>query len=553
MSASGITRRELVRRGGLLSLLPALLRGRTAAAEPLATPPRTSPPPAAAAGAGLRLGPEIYQSIGVRTLVNARGTITVIGGSTMLPEVRAAMDAAARHYVQLDELAEAIGARLAQLTGAEWGMVTSGAAAALTLATAACVSGGNPDLHVRIPDLRGFPRDECIIPRHSRTSYDASVRAVGVRMIEVGSVEELEAAFGPRTALVYMMAKLDTGPLPLPLLAEAAKKRGIPVLVDAAAEILTVPNVHLQAGADLVAYSGGKCLRGPQCAGLLLGRKDLVKAAWVGSAPHHGFARGFKVGKEEAIAMLMAVEMWFRRDHDAEWRLWESWLDHIARRLRAIDGVTSIVAQPDDPELCPSPCGLSNRMPSLHVRWDRTRFDRTGPQVVRELLETPPRVALAGSEGRLAPGETGLVINPYMMAPGDERVVADRLFAILSQPPRTPAKVLAAPTADLSGSWDVSIEYAAATSTHALHLRQRGSEIEGVHQGDFIGRDARGTIDGDSVTIRSGLPESSGDALNFTFTGKVNGDDIIRGELDMGEYLKARFTARRHAARRART
>lgn len=552
MSASGITRRELVRRGGLLSLLPALWRGRAAAAEPHASLAGASPLPAAASGAGLRVGPEIYESIGVRTLVNARGTITVIGGSTMLPEVRAAMDAAARHYVQLDELAEAIGARLAELTGAEWGMVTSGAAAALTLATAACVSGGNPDLHVRIPDLRGFPKDECIIPRHSRTSYDASVRAVGVRMIEVDTVEELEAAFGPRTALVYMMARLDTGPLPLPLLAEAAQRRGVPVLVDAAAEILTVPNVHLRAGADLVAYSGGKCLRGPQCAGLLLGRKDLVKAAWVGSAPHHGFARGFKVGKEEAIGMLMAVEMWFRRDHDAEWKQWEAWLDHIARRLAAIDGVTTIVGQPDDPELCPSPCGLSNRMPSLHVRWDRTRLDLTGAQVVRELLETPPRIALAGGAGRLAPHEAGLAIHPYMMAPGDERVVADRLFAILSHPRRVPAKPPVAPAVDLSGSWDVRIEYAAATSTHALHLRQRGSEIEGVHQGDFIARDARGTIDGKSVTIRSQLPESSGDALDFTFTGTLAGDETIGGELDMGEYLKARFTAKRHAARRDR-
>jgi L-seryl-tRNA(Ser) seleniumtransferase len=172
---------------------------------------------------------------------------------------------------------------------------------------------------------------------------------------------------------------------------------------------------------------------------------------------------------------------------------------------------------------------------------------------VRELLETPPHVALAGSEGRLAPNETGLVINPYMMATGDERVVADRLFALLSQPVRTPAKAPATPPADLSGSWDVSIEYAAATSRHALHLRQRGSEIEGVHQGDFIARDARGTIDGESVTIRSQLPESSGDALNFTFSGRLTGDEIIQGELDMGEYLKARFTAKRHAARRARS
>ncbi len=541
MSGSGITRRELVRRGGLLSLLPALLRGGSASAAPLAAA-------AAAPGAGLQLGPEIYQSIGVRPLINARGTITVIGGSTMLPEVRAAMDAASRHYVQLDELAEAIGARLAQLTGAEWGVITDGAAAALTLATAACVTGGNPDLHVRVPDLRGFPRDECIVPRHSRTVYDASVRAVGVRMVEVATPEELEAAFGPRTALVYLMGgRGGDGPLPPSAVCEAAKKRRVPVLVDAAAEILTVPNVHLQAGADLVAYSGGKCMRGPQAAGLLLGRADLVKAAWVGSAPHHGFARGFKVGKEEAIGMLMAVEMWFRRDHDAEWRLWESWLEHISKRVTAIDGVTAYVTQPTVPGECPDPCGLSNRMPSLHIRWEQARFGLSGEQAVRHLFETSPRVTLSGARGRIGPNQTGLTIDPYMMAPGDERVVADRICALLKDPQLAPVTKPAPPAVDLTGSWDVRIQYAASSATHALHLRQRGNAIEGIHDGDFVSRDASGTIDGDALLIRSDFPESRGDRLKFTFSGKVSGDGM-GGELDMGEYLKATWVATRHAS-----
>lgn len=545
MSASGITRRELVRRGGLLSLLPALLRGRAAATEPLAVPPGTSPPPAAAAGAGLRLGPEIYQSIGVQPFVNARGTYTILTGSTLLPDVRTAMADASRHYVHLDELAEAVGRRLAELTQAEWGMVTTGCSAALTHATMACVTGGNPDLHVRLPDLRGFARDECIIPKHSRNVYDAAVRAVGVRVVEVATAEELEAAFGPRTALVYVLAgpNADLGPLATKALCEAAKKRGVPVLVDAAAEILTVPNVHLQLGADLVGYSGGKCLRGPQAAGLLLGRKDLVKAAWVGSAPHHGFGRGFKVGKEEAIAMLMAVEAWFRRDHEAEWKQWQGWLDHIARRVATVAGVTTSVTPPE---------GLSNRMPSLQVRWDRGRLGISGEAVARRLFETTPRVSLFPARGRLAPGETGLSIGPYMMAPGDERVVAERIVDALASAPRSDDKPKAAPVGDLTGSWDVEIAYAAGTSRHALHLRQRGNDVEGLHQGDFVTREARGTIDGDRVLLRSEYPESHGDALNFTFAGTLAGDEIIGGELDMGEYLKARFTARRHAARRDR-
>src|SRR5205085_2178869 len=232
---------------------------------------------------------------------------------------------------------------LAELTKAEWGMISSGCSAGLTHATAACVAGGNPDLHVRMPNLAGFPKDDVIIPSHSRNVYDAAVRAVGVRIVEVRTAEELEAAFGPRTAMIYILAgpNADTGPLNTKAICAAAKLRQVPVLVDAAAEILTVPNVHLENGATLVGYSGGKCLRGPQSAGLLLGRKDLVQAAWVHSAPHHGFARALKVGKEEAIGMLTAVEMWVKRDHDAEWKRWTAWLDHIAGRLSTVAGVTT--------------------------------------------------------------------------------------------------------------------------------------------------------------------------------------------------------------------
>src|SRR5207247_4193066 len=326
------------------------------------------------------VGPHISSSIGVRPIINARGTYTIISGSTMLPDVREAMAAASQHYVHLDELAEAVGARLAELTKAEWGLVTVGCAAALTHATAACVAGGNPDLHVRIPSLAGFPRDEVVIPKHSRNVYDAALRAVGVRVIEVSTPAELDAALGPKTALVYILAgpEADESPLNTKAVASMAQARNVPVLVDAAAEILTVPNVHLQNGATLVAYSGGKCIRGPQSAGLLLGRKDLVQAAWVHSAPHHGFGRSMKVGKEEAIGMLMAVEMWMQRDHKAESARWRSWLDAIARQVSTIEGVTTSITETTE---------LSNRTPSLSIQWDPKRRAITGAAVARLLLE----------------------------------------------------------------------------------------------------------------------------------------------------------------------
>jgi L-seryl-tRNA(Ser) seleniumtransferase len=532
-TGSMISRRELIRRstvlGGLLALpAPGRLEARGQAAA------------ASSASNVLRAG-DVYRSIGVKPLINARGTFTIISGSTMLPEVRAAMDEAARKYVHLDELAEAVGARLAALTGADWGLVTNGCSAGLTLATAACVAGGNPDLHVRLPDLTGFAKDEAIIPTHSRNVYDAAIRAVGLRVVEVSTPAELEAALGPRTALVYIMAgpRVDESPLNLKAVAAMASAKNVPVLVDAAAEILTIPNVHLRDGATLVAYSGGKCLRGPQTAGLLLGRKDLVRAAWVHSAPHHGFARALKVGKEDAIGMLMAVEMWVKRDHDAEWKRWTGALDHVAQRLSSVAGVSTSVVQPN---------GLSNRTPSLRITWDREKLGIAGDAVVRALLDGEPRIAIAAAGG--PPPTTGVSVTPYMMDPGDEKAVADRLYAVLSKPPAPSTAAAGATGADISGQWDVRIQFAAATATHTFHLTQRGNDLGGFHKGEFITREISGAVEGENVRIRSAFGEQHGDSINLTFTGKLAGEQMS-GALDMGEYLGATWTASRRAARRA--
>src|SRR5262249_49122900 len=239
-----MSRRDLMRTGrnvcGALAAAAWLPGSRGPARSTMSTPPAVPATDSA----------DVYKAIGVRPLINARGTYTIISGSLILPEVRAAMDAAAAHYVHLDELADAVGARLATLTGAEWGLVTSGCAAALTHATAACVAGGNPDLHVRIPNLTGFPRDEAIIPKHSRNVYDAAVRAVGLRVIEVDTLAEFQAALGPRTAMIYIFAgpRADSSPLSLKAIAPLAQASSVPILVDAAAEVLTIPNVHLQNG-----------------------------------------------------------------------------------------------------------------------------------------------------------------------------------------------------------------------------------------------------------------------------------------------------------------
>jgi L-seryl-tRNA(Ser) seleniumtransferase len=253
----------------------------------------------------------------------------------------------------------------------------------------------------------------------------------------------------------------------------------------------------------------------------------------VHSAPHHGPGRALKVGKEEAIGMLMAVEMWVKRDHDAEWKRWTAALDHIAQRVGVIDGVTTLVSQPN---------GLSNRTPSLRVLWDPERSGLTGDAVARTLFDTEPRIAMSATRNGAL---TGVSVTPYMMSPGDENVLADRLYSLLSgRPAAQPARLPAPPTTDLSGRWDVRIEYAAGVSTHALHLRQRGNEIDGAHQGEFITRDVAGTIDGDAVRLRSAFSEEHGDAITFVFTGKVTAAQMA-GTLDMGEYLAAKWTATR--------
>lgn len=527
-----LSRRDLFRKGTLMTA-PAWLR------PGLAAP--------AASSQGLRVGPNIYESIGVRPIINCRGTFTIIGGSLELPEVRTAQDAAAQHYVQLDELMDALGKRLAELTGAEWGMISAGCAAGLAHVTAACVAGGNPDRHVRIPNLTGFPKDEVVIPKHSRNVYDAAVRSVGVRIVEAGTVEEFEAALGPKVAMVYVLAgpNAETGPLPFEAISRIAAQKKVPVLVDAAAEILTIPNVHLQRGASIVAYSGGKCLRGPQCAGFLLGRKDLLRAAWVHSAPHHGYSRSMKLGKEEAMGMLMAVEMWAKRDHKAEWNQWISWMNHIATRVSAVDGVTTSITETKE---------LSNQSPVLSIRWDTGKVGITGAEVANTLITTEPRITLNAGGGRRgaagAPSETGVSITAYMMQPGQDKIVADRLHAVLSSAPKSlAAKDIRPPASDITGEWDVAIEFAAGTSNHALYLRQVGGRVEGVHQGDFVARDVNGGMDGDTVQLSSAYTEQHGDSLSFRFTGKVDGDNMA-GDLDMGEYLKAKWTAKRHQFRR---
>jgi L-seryl-tRNA(Ser) seleniumtransferase len=438
----------------------------------------------------------------------------------------------------MDELMDGVGKRLAEVTGAEWGIVTAGCCAAITNFTAATIAGSNPERMQRLPDLTGL-KNEVIIPEYSRNVYDHAARMVGAKIITVKTPAELESAFNDRTAMVYILAGPgDEGPLGTQAVSAVAKRHNVPVLVDAAAEILTIPNVHLQRGATAVCYSGGKCIRGPQAAGLLLGDKNLLEAAWANSAPHHAFGRSLKVGKEEIMGMLAAVEMWPKRDHKAEWAKWDSWLDTIATRVKKIDGITTDVRQPE---------GLSNRSPQLRIMWDGAKLGITGQEVTKLLLDGEPRVVLAGGMGmRPDRMQSSVSITPYMMMPGDDKIVADRLYAALSKPPKfeNPVVPSGAP-AEVAGQWDVTIEYGRGSAVHTVVLEQDGTKLTGTHRGEYVQGNVTGAVAADTVHFRSSQ-RIEGTRLSYDFTGTAaNGG--MSGDVNLGEYGHARWSAKKHA------
>ena len=368
----------------------------------------------------------LFTRIGVRPLVNAKGTFTIVSGSCSLPEVKQAMYEASQYFVNLDELMEAVGRELGQLTGAEWGIATTGCEAAIALAVIACIAGTDPEKSQALPYVMG--RDQVIIPKHSRNQYDFGVRMTGVEIVDVDSADELQRALSPRTAMVYIYSSpaAESGPLSVENICALAKAHNVPVFVDAAAEEPLNPNIHLQHGASLVGYSGGKCLRGPQSSGLLIGQKDLCRAAYFQASPHHNYGRAFKCSKEETMGLLAAVRQWYKRDHAAEQRAWLSWLQHIASRLQGLPSLTTEYLHPVD---------LSNRSPRLLIRWDARVLKITGSEVAARLDAGDPRIALHEWSGaRPQQMESSVIVMPYMMEAGDERIVAEALYEALAHP-----------------------------------------------------------------------------------------------------------------------
>jgi uncharacterized pyridoxal phosphate-dependent enzyme len=383
------------------------------------------PMPRVVAAADTEMGtaskaPSLYERLGVHTRINAKGTYTFLTGSLVPPEVTRAMEEAAQHYVWLPELHEAVGKKIAEMLGVEAAMVTSGAAGAIMLGTAACVAGSDPEKIQRLPDITGM-KSEVIIEKKHRNAFDHAIRNVGVKLVVVDTPEEMENAISEKTAMMYFLnAAQNQGKVGLQEFIDIGKRHGVPTFNDAAADV--PPKEHLSAynkmGFDLVAFSGGKGLRGPQCAGLLLGRKDLIEAALLNNNPHEDtIGRPCKVGKEEICGMFAALERYLRIDHAAEWRDWEARLDTIEETVSAVPGVHMGRFVPD----------VANHVPHLYFQWDERAFGLTQAECAQQLEDGEPSIiCLAGEYLR------GLSVTPFMMKPGEERIVGRRLKEILT-------------------------------------------------------------------------------------------------------------------------
>ena len=360
---------------------------------------------------------DYFRELGVRPFINAAGTYTAMTASLMPPRVIEAMTYASKHYVMLDELHDRVGARIAELLHCESAMVTSGAASALTLGAAACLTGTDSRKIAELPNLAGM-KSEVIIQKAHRFGYDHAVRNCGVRLVDVETRDEMERAIGPRTAMMLFYNNNNAvGQIRDEEFVQVGKKHGVPTLNDAAADVPPVENLwkYTGMGFDLVAFSGGKGLRGPQSAGLLLGRTDLVAAARLNAPPNgNTVGRGMKVNKEEMVGMLAALELYLAKDHAAEQREFEARAEVIRSSAAAVAGVTAEIFVPE----------VANHVPHVRISWDAAAKGLTPADAVKELRAGEPSI------GTRTEGDA-VVVGVWMMQPGEERIVARRLRAVL--------------------------------------------------------------------------------------------------------------------------
>ena len=356
---------------------------------------------------------DMLGELNVRPFINAAGTYTTHSGSLMRPEVMEAINYASQYFVEVEELHDAVGKRIASLVGSEAAMVTAGAASALTLATAGVLTGTDRAKVNQIPDLTGM-KSEVIVQKAHRFPYDHGIRNTGVKIVEVTNRAELERAINPNTAMMFFLNYANNhGEIKDAEFVELGKKAGIPTFNDCAADVHPPENVTkwVRMGFDLVCFSGGKALMGPQSSGLLLGRADLIAGARVNNSPSSAtIGRGMKVNKEEMLGILAALESFMTRDHAAEWAEWERRANLIIASVTSVPGVKAEMYLPE----------IFNRWPHIRVTWDEAQLGTRRADLIKKMRAGEPSILVWSADNSL---DLGVIT----LKPGEDRIVARRL------------------------------------------------------------------------------------------------------------------------------
>ena len=361
---------------------------------------------------------DYFKELGVQPIINAAGTYTSFTASLMLPEVMEAINYASKSFVRLNDLHDAVGKKIAALLEAEAAMVSAGAASALTLGTAACLTGTDRKKIQAIPDLSGM-KTEVLMQKSHRFGYDRAVKNTGVKIVEFETAAEAEKLAGPQTAMMlFFNDAASKGQVKAADFVALGKKLNVPTMIDCAADCFPTENMTKfnKLGFSLVIFSGGKGLRGPQSAGILMGRKDLIEAARANASPNgDAIGRGMKVNKEELLGMMAAIEVFMKKDHEAEWKDWEKRIKVVADSVTVSPAVKTEQYVPE----------VANHVPHLKITWDQSKIKISYNEVAKRLREGDPSI-------EVTPGSSdSLNIGVWMLQPGEDRIVAKRIRDIL--------------------------------------------------------------------------------------------------------------------------
>lgn len=366
---------------------------------------------------GTALERDFFKELGLRTFINAAGTYTSMTGCLMPKEVTDAIGYGATEYVNLDDLQDKVGERIAELLSCEYATVTSGCFGAMSIAMAGVLCGNDPKKVKKLPNTEGWV-NEVIIQEGHQIGYAQALTNVGAKVVLVKTAKEMEKAINKKTAMMWFLnANTENGEVKWEEFVAIAKKHNIPTFIDCAADVPPVSNLFrfTEMGFDMVGFSGGKGLRGPQSAGLLLGKRKYIEAARMHTPPRgETIGRGMKVNKEEVLGMLVALELYLNKDHDKEWKLWEDQIELISNSALAVEGVRTEIHVPKH----------ANHVPSLRIRWDENKVKITADEARRKLREGHPSIQTVGNK-------TTIGITTWMMTPGQERIVAKRVHEIL--------------------------------------------------------------------------------------------------------------------------